>query len=141
MGQPRDDLRLLSIFYWVLAGIAVLFSLLPLLYVGMGVAMLRGQFAGSNPPPPFIGWMMIAIGAAMMAIGLGYVVLIALAGRFVARTRYWTFVIIVAALSCAFFPFGTVLGVFTIIVLSRPDVKALFQPQPLAPAPPPPPPT
>ncbi len=41
-----------------------------------------------------------------------------------------TFVIVIAALSCAFFPFGTVLGVFTIIILSKPEVKSLFQTQP-----------
>jgi hypothetical protein len=33
----------------------------------------------------------------------------------------------VAALSCAFMPFGTVLGVFTIVVLVRPSVKQLFE--------------
>ena len=31
-----------------------------------------------------------------------------------------------AALSCAFFPFGTVLGVFTIIVLQKDSVRQLF---------------
>jgi len=33
----------------------------------------------------------------------------------------------VAAVECIFMPFGTVLGVFTIIVLNRPSIKALFQ--------------
>jgi hypothetical protein len=32
----------------------------------------------------------------------------------------------VAAIACMFMPFGTVLGVFTIIVLMRPSVKELF---------------
>jgi hypothetical protein len=31
-----------------------------------------------------------------------------------------------ACIQCAFFPFGTVLGVFTIITLSRERVKELF---------------
>jgi hypothetical protein len=31
-----------------------------------------------------------------------------------------------AAVSCAFFPFGTVLGVLTILTLSRPEARALF---------------
>jgi hypothetical protein len=33
---------------------------------------------------------------------------------------------VIAAIQCAFTPFGTVLGVFTLIVLVRPSVKALF---------------
>ena len=32
----------------------------------------------------------------------------------------------VAAISCTFTPLGTVLGVFTLIVLFRPSVKTLF---------------
>jgi hypothetical protein len=31
-----------------------------------------------------------------------------------------------AAVACIFVPFGTVLGVLTIIVLTRPSVRALF---------------
>ena len=34
----------------------------------------------------------------------------------------------VAAIACMFMPFGTVLGVFTIIVLMRPSVKERFAP-------------
>src|SRR6266496_3104850 len=128
MSSPRDDLRLLTIFHWVLAGLAGLFSLLPMLYVVMGVMMIRGGFGDRNPPPPFFGWFMVVVGLLMMLFGLGYVVLVTLAGRFIARARHWTFIIVVAALSCAFFPFGTVLGVFTIIILSKPEVKALFHP-------------
>ena len=34
---------------------------------------------------------------------------------------------VVAAIECILIPFGTVLGVFTIIALSRPSVKVLFE--------------
>ncbi len=136
-GAPRDDVRLVSIFHWVLAGLATLFSALPLLYVAMGAAILQGRFDGQTPPPAFFGWMMIAIGIAFMVMGLGYAALLAYAGRCAAQTRHWTFVIVVAALSCAFFPFGTALGVFTIIMLSRPEVKSLFRSHAAATAAPP----
>jgi hypothetical protein len=39
------------------------------------------------------------------------------------------FYIVIAAICCAVFPLGTPLGVFTILVLSRPEVKAMFQQQ------------
>jgi hypothetical protein len=126
--STRSHLRLLSIFHYVLAALGGLFSLVPILYVVMGAAMLSGAFDGDgrNPPPHAFGWLMIAMGAAFMLAGFTYVVLVALAGRYLARTRHWTFCVVVAAFSCAFFPFGTVLGVFTIIVLARPEVKAAF---------------
>jgi hypothetical protein len=34
--------------------------------------------------------------------------------------------VVVAAVSCLMVPFGTVLGIFTIVILSRDSVKRLF---------------
>jgi hypothetical protein len=53
---------------------------------------------------------------------------LAIAGRCLARARHWTFCVVMAAISCAFFPFGTVLGVFTIVALAKPEAKELFEP-------------
>jgi hypothetical protein len=52
-----------------------------------------------------------------------------LAGRNLAQQRRYTFCLVIAGLLCIFIPFGTVLGVFTIVVLVRPSVKALFEQQ------------
>jgi hypothetical protein len=49
-----------------------------------------------------------------------------LAGRFLAQRVYYTFCFVVAALECIFVPFGTILGVFTIVVLQRSTVKEMF---------------
>ena len=43
-----------------------------------------------------------------------------------ARRRDGNEALIVAGLECMMMPFGTVLGVFTIIVLLRPSVRQLF---------------
>ena len=56
------------------------------------------------------------------------VTLIFLAGRFLAQRRHHTFCVTMAAVQCLFMPFGTILGVFTIVVLNRPSVKQLFAP-------------
>lgn len=62
----------------------------------------------------------------MFLAGQTMAVCTVVAGRFIAcRKRYW-FIFVMACLECAFFPFGTVLGVFTIITLSRETVKKLF---------------
>ena len=37
---------------------------------------------------------------------------------------------VVAGIECIFMPFGTVLGVLTLLVLMRPSVKALFDEPP-----------
>ncbi len=100
--------------------LGALFSLFPAAYIAMGVAFITGQLDGRSGrgPPPAFGWI--------FAMGASSVILVVLAGRFIARRRHWTYCIVVAAVSCAFFPFGTVLGVFTILVLSREEVKAHF---------------
>jgi hypothetical protein len=48
------------------------------------------------------------------------------AGRCLARRTRYTFILVMAAVECMIVPFGTVLGVLTIIVLSRDKVKRLF---------------
>jgi hypothetical protein len=138
--ESAGHVRLLAIFHYVLAGLGLLFSLLPVFYIAIGWAMLTGAFAfggkAANPSPPEIGWIFVAVGVALLLVALSFVVLVALAGLFLARTRHWTYCVVIAALACAFFPLGTALGVFTIILLSKPEVKAAFGAAPTRIAPP-----
>ena len=63
----------------------------------------------------------------MFLIGQAIAVCMILAGRFIARRKRYWFIFIMACIECALFPFGTVLGVFTIIVLARESVKDVFK--------------
>jgi len=49
-----------------------------------------------------------------------------LAGRYLSRNKHYTFALVMACIECLFIPFGTILGVFTIIALSRESVRTLF---------------
>jgi disulfide bond formation protein DsbB len=51
----------------------------------------------------------------------------AYAGRCLAQRRRYLLCMVVAGIACIFMPFGTALGVFTLVVLSRPAVKAAFE--------------
>ncbi len=126
-----DQLRVLSIFHYILGAIAGVFSLFPLIHVGFGVAMVRGVLDhGRQAPPPFIGWILIGVGTLFIAAGLCYTVLVILAGRYLAARRHYLFCLVVAGIETIFMPFGTVLGVFTIIALIQEPVKALFATEP-----------
>ena len=46
--STSHHLGLLSIFHYVLAGLGALFSLVPAMYVVMGVAMVSGVFNGNS---------------------------------------------------------------------------------------------
>lgn len=125
----NDDLQhlqLLSIFHYIVAGLAALFSLIPIVHFGLGIAMVTGRIDGSEPPPPFVGWFLIVIAAGIILLGMSFAVCIALTGRFLAQRAHYVFCFVMAAIECIFTPFGTVLGVFTILVLARPSVKELF---------------
>ena len=52
----------------------------------------------------------------------------AYAGRCISRRQKYTFCLIAAGLNCMHMPIGTILGVFTLIVLTRDSVRQLFRP-------------
>jgi hypothetical protein len=131
MNRDEEHLKLLSIFHYVVAGCAALFALFPALYVVMGLIILLApqSFAGNGgqpPPPAFLGWMLIGMGSVFIILGWIFAAFVVAAGRFLARRKHYTFCLVMAAVECLFMPFGTVLGVFTIIVLARESVKPLF---------------
>ena len=51
---------------------------------------------------------------------------LAVVGMKLRQRRWWTFCYLTGWGECIMFPFGTILGIFTIVVLSRPSVKRLF---------------
>jgi hypothetical protein len=128
MTQDEEQLHLLSVFHYVLAAICALCSLFPLIYFGIGLAMMAG--AGGDRPEPFgpllAGCFVAGIGGLFLVAAVGYALALFLAARFLAERRRHTFCVVVAAISCSFTPLGTVLGVFTLIVLFRPSVRAQF---------------
>lgn len=129
MTQDDEQLRLLSIFHYVVSGIAGLFAMFPLLHLLFGLFII---FAGENfddgkgPPPAFVGWMFVSFAAVFITLGLSLAAFMLAAGRFLAQRRNYTFCLVMAGVECIFMPFGTVLGVFTIIILMRESVKQQF---------------
>jgi hypothetical protein len=130
MDQDAEHLRLLSIFHYVVGGMAALFACFPLIHLAIGIALVSGALnpgPGQQPPPAFVGWFFIAIAAVFILVGWSIAIAILLAGRFLAGRTHYMYCFVVAAIECLFMPFGTVLGAFTIIVLNRTSVRSLFQ--------------
>ena len=67
--------------------------------------------------------------AAALFILLGWTVAICmfLTGRFLSKHTHWMFCTVVSGIACIFMPFGTILGVFALVVLNRPSVRELFE--------------
>jgi len=130
MSKDEEHLNLLALFHYVVGGIGAVFACFPLIHVGLGVAMLfdSKMLAGANgsPPPAFAGIFFILLGGFLVLLGWAMAVCTVVSGRFLGKRKRRMFSFVIAAILCAFMPFGTVLGVFTIIVLSRDSVKSLY---------------
>lgn len=124
--QDSEQLRLLSIFHYVVAGFAALFSMIPVIHLVMGIGMLSGKFAGNDPFARQFGLFFVAFAGFAILLGLSFSALLVIAGRYLSQRRKYMFCLVMAAFACTFIPFGTVLGIFTILVLSRESVKAEF---------------
>jgi hypothetical protein len=136
MNPDELHLRLLSIFHYIVAGLTALFASFFLFHLGIGIAVVTGSLPtqpGQQEMDPAFGWFFIFIGALAIVVGWTTAILIAIAGRKLAARRGFTYCLVIAGIECLFMPFGTVLGVFTIVVLMRPSVKALFDPPAAAP--------
>lgn len=130
MNQDNERLRLLAIFHYVVAGFAALVSFFPLLYSIVGGFLLyAAHHPGSGnqePPPAFLGWIFILLGALFFLAGVTMAICILIAGGCLSRCKGYSFALVMACIECLFIPFGTILGVFTIVVLSRESVKESF---------------
>jgi hypothetical protein len=126
-----DHLNLLSIFYFVTAALAFLSILF---FVGYYELM---NYVFTNPdfwknqkggPPPveifdMVRWMFVVFGLLSAAGGILNLV----SGLFLRQRKHRTFSLVVAAINCLQIPLGTVLGIFTIIVLIRPSVVEMYE--------------
>ena len=131
MNQDDEHLKLLAIFHYIVGAIGAFFACFPLLYVGMVVLfvasphfMTEGQ--KGPPPPAAIGYVFIAIGAFFALLGWSAAIATVISGRYITKRRKRLFSVVMAAILCMFMPFGTVLGVFTIIVLTKESVQRLY---------------
>jgi hypothetical protein len=124
--EHLEHLRLLQIFHYVVAGLVALVSFLPGIHLVLGLLMATGHLAPEDEGSQVIGWLIAGCAFFFITLGLGFAALIAFAGRSLAERRRYTYCLVAAAVLCLFVPFGTVLGVLTIVVLVQPPVKALF---------------
>lgn len=127
--RDLEHLRLLKLGYYVTAGVTGFASLFAAVPIGMGAMLSSGALPvreGSSDDPQVAGLVLLGVGVALLVFGLVATLLIYFTGRSLVQRRRWMLCMVVAALQCLSIPWGTVLGVCTIIVLDRDSVRALF---------------
>jgi hypothetical protein len=128
--RDREHLKHLAIFHFVFAGLA---------FVGIGFLfvhyfMMHTMFSNPEmwksqpqamPSKAFLDvfiWFYVFMGVLLLT-GL---ILNVLSGSFLLQKKNRLFSLVIGGLNCLQIPFGTALGVFTIIVLSRDSVRELY---------------
>lgn len=127
-GEDRRHVELLGVFHYALAALAALAGTCPVLHLIMGLVLLFGGFesAEGEAPPAWFGALFVVVAGVLILAGWVLAVLAWLAGRRLRGFRAYRLCFGVAVAECLFVPFGTLLGVLTLVVLSRPAVKAGF---------------
>ncbi len=127
-----DHLNLLAIFHFVGAGLAVLgIAFLVAHYAFMHAIFANPKFFENQkqplPVPPeqimaMMKWFYLAGDVWLVASAI----LNVLSGVCLRARKGRTFSMVVAGMNCLHLPLGTVLGVFTLIVLLRDSVRELY---------------
>jgi hypothetical protein len=127
-----NHLKLLSIFHYVGAGLALLGILFLLAHFAIFHAFFANPKMWANqkegpPPAEFFAifkWFYLVFGVWFLASGVVNVI----SGLWIRARKHRTFSLVVGGINCLHIPLGTVLGVFTIIVLVRDSVQELYEP-------------
>lgn len=131
--KDAEHLRTLSICHYVVAGL----SLFGIAFLALHYAIMSTVFGNpklwekAKEPPPFdpvqffhlMQWFYLLIGLFILACGI----VTLMSGRFLGKRVNRTFSLIIAGLNCLFVPFGTILGVFTLVVLTKESVIRLYE--------------
>jgi len=128
--EEEQYLRLLSIFHYIVGGLTALVACIPIFHFTVGIGMIIASLAEPRETAFLVlpGLLFTVIAGSIMLFGWTFALCVALAGYFLSARRNYMFCLVMAGVETIFTPFGTVLGVFTIVLLTRPSVKALFMP-------------
>ena len=129
----EEHLKLLAIFHYVFGGITIAFSLLFIFHLVFISVFFTNQELLKEVLPnelemaqTFIKFG-IVIFSLVILFGVAWGVATIYSGRCIQQRKHRIFSMVVAGINLLSIPFGTILGVFTLIVLSRESVKGFYE--------------
>lgn len=124
--EDESHLKLLSIFYYVLAALG---ALALLMMAGMGALLFATVGRDGLGSAAFSSTDVAVLAVVLLlsaVLSLASSTLQFMTARRLRQRRSRGLCQFTAAITCLSFPLGTALGVFTFIVLGRPSVRAAF---------------
>lgn len=131
MNEDTRYLDLISLFHFIVAGMAGLFSCLPLFNLVIGIPMLRGvpyallqrEYFSQQILAPL---MFILLPTGMAVIGWMFAIAVALNGYYIKNRTWFKYCMVISSIELLFTPFGTILGVFSLVLMTKPNIRMLF---------------
>jgi hypothetical protein len=129
----EEHLRLLAIAHYIDGALCILFfsmfifHLVFFLFLGNNPEFFPVPNAGNPAPPQEMFHAMGAILGALILAGWAFGALTIYVGRCIKHRTKRGLTLVVAYLNLVFVPVGTLLGLATIMVLSRSSVKAAYE--------------
>lgn len=125
--RSENNLNIIEILHYVKAGLIVFAIAFFALYAffGMSIGGAISHDAGSEMPFDF-STIFVIVGSVGIVMCLILGILDLLSARYIKQRKNYTFVLVVAGIHCVSGLLGLGLGIFTIVELTKPEVKALF---------------
>ena len=126
------NLNTLAVLQYVWAGLSFFSAIIIfIVYFILGTAFTSDVFPVSNADDQavfqVIGGVFFIISIISVIILIATAVMKIMCGVFIQKKKNRIFCIVIAALECFNIPFGTALGVFTIVELEKPEAKEMFE--------------
>ncbi len=126
--QDVDHLQLLSVLFYCYAALASLVAISIGAFGLLPAALIAAAPSNAHDAPPLLlGGILFMVFGAIAGVLLLKAVLMVLGARALAGRRNYTLVLVAACLALPNVPLGTALGIFTLILLQKPAIKALFR--------------
>ncbi len=111
--DPDKRLKLLGNLFYALVALGVVASFL------VPAILMRGTV---DPPGILMGAAVAGLLGSLFLVGL-----YGLVGWAIHRHKWHLYCMVISGLLCLSFPLGTALGIFSLITLSKPEIKTLFE--------------
>ena len=133
-GDDGGALNILSTCWYVFAVLVLLPSCIGGIYMAFGLifgglgaaAGASGGDAGGGLAFGALGMIPCCFGGALASVFIVLSFLSYRTGRNLAARRNHTLCFVTGLVVCLIFPLGTILGVFTLVTINKPEVKILF---------------
>ncbi len=124
--MPTDNINTFATLHLVKGILTILLSLFFLLYIFLGSALMFAPIDNQSDMPFNPGTFIIIIGGFGFLITVILGILTILASKYLRERRNYNFVFAIAIINCISGVLGIILGIFTLIDLNKPHVKAQF---------------